>query len=195
MVMVNNVCISIFSPPLPSPSLQSKEIAFQLQEDLMKVLNELYTVSAGILFLPQTYPHPSLKVLLCPDPLHLAQILIPTPSLQSASPLLELFFHTGALKRGLCHCAHSLVGLFVSVGEHLLLFVSICWLDWQWEALSQIDHALHTQSSFSPTGSTMRASAGGRLAPVIIVWKARSPASFQFHATWTHVVAGVYCKD
>lgn len=28
-----------------SLSLQSKEITFQLQEDLMKVLNELYTVS------------------------------------------------------------------------------------------------------------------------------------------------------
>lgn len=27
--------------------LQSKEIAFQLQEDLMKVLNELYTVSSN----------------------------------------------------------------------------------------------------------------------------------------------------
>lgn len=27
---------------------QSKEIAFQLQEDLMKVLNELYTVSSNI---------------------------------------------------------------------------------------------------------------------------------------------------
>lgn len=26
---------------------QSKEIAFQLQEDLMKVLNELYTVSSN----------------------------------------------------------------------------------------------------------------------------------------------------
>lgn len=32
-------CISL------SLSLQSKEITFQLQEDLMKVLNELYTVS------------------------------------------------------------------------------------------------------------------------------------------------------
>lgn len=30
---------------------QSKEIAFQLQEDLMKVLNELYTVSSNDSFL------------------------------------------------------------------------------------------------------------------------------------------------
>lgn len=36
-------CLIVF----PSASLfQSKEIAFQLQEDLMKVLNELYTVSS-----------------------------------------------------------------------------------------------------------------------------------------------------
>lgn len=38
---------------------QSKEIAFQLQEDLMKVLNELYTVSSNgtFLFLLLTHLH------------------------------------------------------------------------------------------------------------------------------------------
>lgn len=35
----SSVCVSFF--------FQSKEIAFQLQEDLMKVLNELYTVSSN----------------------------------------------------------------------------------------------------------------------------------------------------
>ena len=44
----NMVCVSI-SLSLSFLSLsQSKEITFQLQEDLMKLLNELYTVS-GIL--------------------------------------------------------------------------------------------------------------------------------------------------
>lgn len=38
-------CVTILSLLFFSFILQSKEIAFQLQEDLMKVLNELYTVS------------------------------------------------------------------------------------------------------------------------------------------------------
>lgn len=36
----------MFFPPFLCFFFQSKEIAFQLQEDLMKVLNELYTVSS-----------------------------------------------------------------------------------------------------------------------------------------------------